>query len=617
MAKEDIESILNGYDLREKIGELLQQEIEDALESTKGRPVIELLATLVATDCLEIRIAFCPNSQGIFHDKIGLFTDEFGSTISFTGSLNETFSGWDISGNHESFDVFRSWTSELSRVELHRQYFKSIWDGYEPGVRAIPFPRVVKEQLIAMSNPDGVEAAYRSIIPPNLIPSKKLLPHQIQAIEAWKIAGNKGIFEHATGSGKTFTAISVIKDYLRGGQPVIILVPSELLLDQWYGEIRQELCDLNIKILLVGGGHTIWKHPSIVESYTSPEGGPRITIATLQSVSNDEFLARIKGGSHLVIVIDEVHRAGSQTYSKVLTIKSGPRLGLSATPRRYGDQEGTSKILEYFDGIIEPPFTLADAIEAGRLCKYTYHIHEISLSELELQEWLKLTEKIKKDIARSPKDYKKETIFSKSLKLLLIKRARIIKQAAGKIGLAVKVIQTDYQPGDRWLIYCDSQSQLEKVREELRIAGFENDEYRSAMIGDKEATLDYFKTLGGILVAIKCLDEGIDIPSIDHALILASSKNPREFIQRRGRVLRKTSEKFAAEIHDTIVIPDASKTNIESCSFLKTEFSRAIQFSEMAMNNSVKTKLRSLAFDYDLNPDDLLTNVESDGFEED
>ena len=122
--------------------------------------------------------------------------------------------------------------------------------------------------------------------------------------------------------------------------------------------------------------------------------------------------------------------------------------------------------------------------------------------------------------------------------------------------LAVEIIQTNYHPGDRWLIYCDAQSQLDKVRENLKKAGFENDEYRSAMIGDKETTLDYFTTLGGILVAIKCLDEGIDIPAIDHALILASSKNPREFIQRRGRVLRKTPDKFAAEIHDTIVIPD-------------------------------------------------------------
>ena len=617
MDKEDIKAIQSGYDLREKIGKLLQHEIEEALESSKGRPVIELLATLVATNCLEIRIAFCPNSQGIFHDKVGLFKDKLGFTISFLGSINETFLGWDTSGNHESFDVFCSWTSDGSRVELHQQYFESIWNGYEPGVQAIPFPKVAKEKLIAISNPEGVRSAYRNIIPSDSKSYKILQPHQTQAIAAWKKSGNRGILQHATGSGKTFTAISAIREYVRIGQPVIIIVPSELLLKQWYREIRQELFDLEFKILLVGGGNLSWKIPSVLHGYTSPEGGPRITIATLQTACSDKFLTRINGGDHLVIVIDEVHRAGSQIFSKVFEIKSGPRLGLSATPQRYGDPEGTSKILEYFQGIIEPPFTLADAIEAGRLCRYTYYIHEVSLSEIEYQQWLIFTEKIKKGIARSSKDNKGEIIFSRGLKLLLINRARIIKQAASKIGLAVEVIQTNYHPGHRWLIYCDAQLQLDKVREDLKKAGFENDEYRSAMIGDKETTLDYFTTLGGILVAIKCLDEGIDIPAIDHALILASSKNPREFIQRRGRVLRKTPEKFAAEIHDIIVIPDACNREIENCSFVKTELSRAIQFAEMSMNNAVKLQLRSLAFDYDLNPDDLLNNVETESIEDD
>ncbi|MFZ2098853.1 MAG: DEAD/DEAH box helicase family protein, partial [Anaerolineales bacterium] len=453
MAREDIEAIQNGYDLREKIGELLQHEIEEALESSKGRPVIELLATLVATNCLEIRIAFCPNSQGIFHDKVGLFKDKLGFTISFLGSINETFLGWDASGNHESFDVFCSWASDGSRVELHQQYFDSIWNGYEPGVQAIPFPKVAKEKLIVNSNPEGVGSAYRNIIPSDSKSYKILLPHQTQAIAVWKKSGNRGILQHATGSGKTFTAISAIKEYVRIGQPVIIIVPSELLLKQWYREIRQELFDLEFKILLVGGGNLSWKIPSVLHGYTSPEGGPRITITTLQTACSDKFLTRINGGNHLVIVIDEVHRAGSQIYSKVFEIKAGPRLGLSATPHRYGDPEGTSKILGYFQGIIGTPFTLADAIEAGRLCKYTYYVHEISLSEIEYQQWLMLTEKIKKGIARSPKDHKGEVIFSRGLKLLLIKRARIIKQAISKIGLTVEVIRTNYQPGDRWLIY--------------------------------------------------------------------------------------------------------------------------------------------------------------------
>lgn len=613
MAKEDIEAIQKGYDKRQKIGELLQLEIEEALESSKGRPVIELLATLIATNCLEIRIAFCPKSLGIFHDKVGLFIDKDGNAISFTGSLNETFSGWDTTGNHESFDVFCSWTSENARVELHRNYFLSLWDGNEPGVEVLSFPTVAREKLIDISNSDGVEAAYLKTIASSSS-TKILFPHQIKAIESWKQSGYRGILQHATGSGKTFTAISAIREFISRGQPIIILVPSELLVDQWYREIRQELSDFDFKILRAGGGHTSWKNSSVVEVYSSQEGGPRITIATIQTASSEEFLQRIKGGSHLVIIIDEVHRAGSKNYSKVFTINSGPRLGLSATPYRYGDQEGTSKIMGYFIGIIEPPFTLYDAIKAGRLCKYTYHVHEVPLSDHELQQWTILTEKIKNEYARSVKDDNGKKKVSDSFKLLLIKRARIIKQATSKIGIAVEIIQKYYKMGHRWLIYCDTQNQLKMVSEELRKAGFENDEYRSSMIGDKEATLDYFKTLGGIIVAIKCLDEGIDIPLIDHALILASSKNPREFIQRRGRVLRKAPDKFTAEIHDTIVLPTTHEN--ETFSFVRTELSRALQFAEMSMNNSVKLQLRSIAFDHGLDPDELMNYSEVEGLEE-
>ncbi len=616
MTKEDIDAITSGYDLQKKMGELLQKEIEEVLENSKESTVIELLATLIATNCLEIRIAFCPNSHGIFHDKVGLFTDELGNMISFTGSLNETLSGWDISGNHESFDVFRSWDTEGSRVLLHHKYFDSIWDGSEPGIQTLPFPNVAKEKLVAISNPDGIEAAYRDYKSPENSSTKTLFPHQIQAISLWKKAGNKGILEHATGSGKTITAIFAIKEFLRRGQPVIIIVPSELLLFQWYREIRRELSDINFKILLVGGGYSSWKNQYVLEGYTSPNGGPRVVISTIQSASDDNFLKRISGGEHLIIVIDEVHRAGSKTYSKVLTINSGPRLGLSATPQRYGDPEGTMRILEYFNGIIDPPFTLLDAINAGRLCQYTYHIHLTSLSEPEQQEWKKLTEIIRKKVARFPKDNKGKVIFRESLKLLLIKRARIIKQAVGKIGLSVEVIQTNYKEGDRWLVYCDSQAQLDKVREELKKAGFENDEYRSAMIGDKATTLDYFSTMGGILVAIKCLDEGVDIPSIDHALILASSKNPREFIQRRGRVLRKAPDKFTAEIHDVIVLPSTASKENENSSFISAELGRAIQFSEMAMNKVTQIQLRTLAFEHGLDPDNLVSSNEIESIEE-
>jgi superfamily II DNA or RNA helicase len=605
LSPDDIAGITNGYLLRETVGEVLRRDIEQALQNSISKPIVEFFATLIAVNCMDIKIAFRPTASGIFHDKIGIFHDFYGNSISFTGSSNETLSAWDSSGNHESFDVFRSWTSDAKRVQQHMEYFEKLWLGREPGLDTISFPEVALGRLMAVSNINGLEEAYRKVIGSNSITKRYLLPHQSKAIDEWAKHGFCGILQHATGSGKTFTAISAIRGFLAKGRPIIILVPSELLLEQWYGELLVEFSDIRPRILLVGGGHTSWKKEDIIEGYTLPSGGPRVIISTLHSASNEEFISRIQGGDHLVMVIDEVHRAGSKNFSNIFGINSGSRLGLSATPYRYGDREGTKKIFDYFHGIIEPPFTLSDAIAAGRLCRYTYHIHEVHLQDDEIEEWQQISQKIRSYIKKAQRDENGKIIPNNYLKLLFIKRARIIKRASEKVELAVNVIKGNYQAGQRWLIYCDSKSQLLEVSQALENTDIKHDEYRSEMGGNKATTLDYFITIGGILLAIKCLDEGIDIPTIDHALILASSKNPREFIQRRGRVLRKTPDKSFAEIHDAIVLPPIEGESLEDFSFVRGELLRAQQFSLSSENQAVRYKLRKLARVYDLDIDNI------------
>ena len=142
---------------------------------------------------------------------------------------------------------------------------------------------------------------------------------------------------------------------------------------------------------------------------------------------------------------------------------------------------------------------------------------------------------------------------SPGLKRLLIARARIVKEAKAKIDLALSVLRKVYRQGQHWLVYCDNQQQLSKVLELLLENDFDAYEYHSGMSGDRESTLRYFTRNGGVLVSIKCLDEGVDIPAATHALILASSKNPREFIQRRGRILRKSPGKACAYLYDAVV----------------------------------------------------------------
>jgi superfamily II DNA or RNA helicase len=147
----------------------------------------------------------------------------------------------------------------------------------------------------------------------------------------------------------------------------------------------------------------------------------------------------------------------------------------------------------------------------------------------------------------------------------------------------------------------------------LASVGLHPMEYHSSMCGDRQSALEWFMTVGGILVSIKCLDEGIDIPMVDHALILASSQNPRQFIQRRGRVLRKTKGKSIAVIYDAIVVPLSLEDEPDQYALLKSELLRAIEFANSALNLSAGVELRGIAARLGFDPDTLV----DDGIEED
>ncbi len=419
------------------------------------------------------------------------------------------------------------------------------------------------------------------------------LPHQIQAIDAWKKQGCRGIFEHATGSGKTFTALEAARNHLDNGLPLLILVPSKLLLDQWNQEVKTELSDATI--ILAGAGNDRWNVPGRLQRLSSPAAiGARIIISTMQTAATYSFRCGITGGEHLMVIADEVHQIGSPHNSLCMQINTGPRLGLSATPRRYGDPDGTAKILDYFGQIVPPTITLSDAVKAGRLVNYEYHPHAVHLNADEAEAWKVLTRQIGMEILKT-QNIDSGGHLSERAKMLLIRRSRIAKKASAKSHLAAKVIKKHYENGQSWLIYCEDSEQLQEVMDIIRAEGVNPIEYHSTMDGDQGATLDWFRKFSGVLVSIKCLDEGVDIPAVSHALILASSQNPRQFIQRRGRVLRKSSGKQIAIIHDAIVIPVSVEDEPEQLSLLKSELLRAIEFSNSALNKSAGVELHEIA----------------------
>lgn len=605
----DVERITEGYNRRyAELSSTLIKQFDELLANPASAFGARMLATLIAIGSLDLKIAMRRDRKGIYHEKIGVFSDSIGNFVSFKGSANETWSGWSAEGNFESIEVFCGWRGglEAHRVDKHLKHFDRLWSCEDEDIEVQNLPKTAKEyfESFASQSLEALETKEKIATVTRRVP----LPHQEKAISNWVEAGRRGILEHATGSGKTFTAITAIKAHVHDGSPALILVPSRLLLSQWAEEISQEIPEA--AILLAGGGNSRWRTSNRLEAMTAADKdlGPRVAISTMPTASSDEFQNRIVQGGHLFVVADEVHQIGSQQNSRFLAVHAGPRLGLSATPTRYGDPEGTDRIFRFFGPIIPPSVSLMDAVEAGRLVPYEYHPHPVNLSESEADDWRDKTEAIKREVAKSECDSDGRKVLSDRAKLLLIRRARIAKKAAAKSALAGEILGKEFRDGQSWLIYCEDGGQLADVMLVLREKGLAPVEYHSSMLGDREATLEWFKEFGGVLVSIRCLDEGVDIPAVSHALILASSQNPRQFIQRRGRVLRKSPGKSLAVIHDAIVTPIDPDDTEDQIGLLRAELARSVEFAKSAANQAAAANLRAVAIEMGIDPDDFDPN---------
>jgi superfamily II DNA or RNA helicase len=640
LAQEDIEALKRGYQARDIISDRVLEEIQSCLQHPDSRPVTEFLATLIAVGAVDIKLAYRPSATGIFHDKVGIFRDSVQNRVSFVGSANETFSAWDLSANHEGFEVFQSWKGDfhVERIVRHEADFEDLWAGRTNGVTIRTFPDAAREHLLTAANPNGIDDAAERVRhtvlsrsrPRTSFPSdgrqlaesvtrplvRTLQPHQVTASDNWRAAGNRGIIAHVTGAGKTITAISIIRQWISDGRPAIVLVPSELLAKQWRHEVSESLSELSPGILMAGAGFARSTWESDLPDFTREMGelGPRVTIATMATAATDTFRRGVRQGEHLLMVADEVHHVGSPGNRVILGLQAGGRLGLSATPERYGDPAGTASLFGYFGPLLEPPFGIPEAIVGGRLVPYDYFVHQVCLTVAEQEEWDRLTERIRQEYARLPRNGDGARSHTERFRRLLYQRATIVKQAAGKVEVACRVLAANYRDGDRWLVYCDSQNQLRAVSASLEQQGQPTHEYHSSMEGERAATLDHFVTRGGVLVAIRCLDEGVDIPSVNRALILASSSNTREFIQRRGRVLRTAEDKYSAQVHDVLVIPSTTEPDdVNRRQILRTELARAAAFASHSRNTSVSVELQMLASQHALDDFDLISGeVEED-----
>lgn len=610
----------------------------------------KILGGMLRHGFLDIRIGVLRAGNGLFHEKLGIFHDAHGHRLSFKGSVNETFSGWGLQGNIESIDAFYCWLPEdAPRVDDHYQDFLDVWEGRYQKVNTLTLGEAIDGAILenAPDDPDevrGLLARYQShraergariagvqhLAPApadhddtslpdsqDQWPSGRVAaPHQAEAIKAWYETGRQGIFEHATGSGKTFTALHIIRDHLRQQGVVLIVVPSTLLMKGWFEELSLELPHAHV--VRIGGGHNRWRSPGDLEWRMQRPSAkrPLVMLATMQTAAKRMFRDRLRRLDNLLLVADEVHQSGSELHRQILNLKMGARLGLSATPERFGDPDGTAILMHYFNGIVGTPFTLSDAMTAGRLTQYHYHPVTLSLNAEEADEWEVLTEQLRQAIQRGPRDDNGKPQDNQRTRLLKIQRSRIAKKAAAKVHIARDIIEEHYEPGQHWLVYCEDQAQLGDVAAAIADTGVSPWVYYSDMEGDPDATLAAFRRNSGIIVSIRCLDEGVDIPEISHAIILASSQNPRQFIQRRGRVLRRSPGKYRAYIWDALVLPPDTVNDIHG-SLTRSELLRAIEFAEHAADQGGgASRLRTLAASLGLSIDEIYGLAEPDAEEE-
>ncbi len=596
----DWESMQMGNAARSDIAlhDALTRNIAD-LAGALERDTLSALAWMVADEIITFKLALPGNKleRGNFHDKFGIFTDTEGNQVSFNGSYNDSIQG---TRNYESIKIFCSWLSAfapLTRADAER--FERLWNNQDPNVRVFDLPEAAREQILQLrsndrpyTEPEWLSQHRAGKFSSRYRPARPVVPgyitlrdYQQEAIEAWFAHECRGLLEMATGTGKTITALAAsARLFEREGRLAsIIAVPYQHLVDQWRDEAEafgyrpvlayqsqaRWLDELNHQILDYSSGYRPFI--SVITTHT-----------TFISVEFQSSIARLIGPT--VLIADEAHHLGAERSRRCYPENISYRLALSATPDRWFDDAGTSALRAYFGETVYS-FPLERAIGVT-LTPYYYHPHLVPLTDEELERYEELSMKIARLAGREDEE------SERSFTLLLIRRAELLNKAANKIEELSRLVDAEPEI-DHTLFYC-APGQIDEVMQLLgwdkgllvhRFTAEESAEERQQLLAD------FASGRLQSLVAMKCLDEGVDVPSTHTAFFLASSSNPREFIQRRGRVLRKSEGKEFSIIHDLIAVPPSAWTaSINSPTFeierkiMRRELQRFKEFASPALN---------------------------------
>lgn len=638
--------------------------------SKRDKHFFDCLSYLISKDRLELKIIKPKGGLGIAHTKQGLFYDGE-NTVGFTGSCN--FTGAALLTNIESFTVFCDWENgyERKRVNRIRKSFEKLFSEEDSNVEYLDasqvssnivdvFPTKQLKELLEeeeriynskkkkeKTRPKILEAIDRAkkeidkkIKEEEMKKTKPRFPfekprdYQQLAFERWRDNGQKGLFAMATGTGKTITALNCLLEIYKRSRTykAIILVPTITLVDQWEEEC--EKFNFN-NVIKINSRSTNWRSRvaalELLER-SKPNEVSYVIISTYASFARENVYNQLVlfPKRHVLFIADEAHNLGSPSLLKRLDeIPYLRRIGLSATPDRQYDDEGTQRIAEFFGAEKEYTFeySMRQAIENGFLSRYYYYPHVVELTDKEMTEYIEITRSIIG--VMNYKDQESQEI----LKRLLLKRKRIIHKAENKKNIFKSILESYFREKGSLkytLVYVPEGSRVDDENADLydTTDRVPDDAETQKLIADytaivrdidnhvtvreftaeskdKELMLEQFSegTLD-VLTSMKCLDEGVDIPRSELAIFCASTGNPRQFIQRRGRVLRTHKDKPHAVIHDLVVVPDKHLTgehyNLEK-NLVNNELKRVRNFALLSENlNDAHTELKDILNYYNI-----------------
>lgn len=614
-----------------------------------GRHFFECMAWLLVNNRIEIVLVKPKDKRGVAHFKSGVFYDGE-ERVSFKASCNFTASG--MLENLEELEVFLKWENSRSSksIENQEEYFEELFSGSSDAVDYVS----AKDIEVALRNEFGNKEIQELLVDEYRLYDMKsrafkgnsrltsllrkaeeemsedlsepLFPYptgpreyQKEAYQNWVNNGFKGVFAMATGTGKTITSLNCLLNESRkdpdGVYHAIILVPTITLVNQW----EQEAKSFNFQDVIKVSSKVDWERGlATVLSTAKRLPTSFIIISTYASFIRDRFNKYSEQlPADTVFIADEAHNIGSRSVlSRLNSLTVEKRIALSATPKRIYDPEGSAAMEAYFNDK-EPytyTFSMERAITEGILCNYDYHPHIVQLTAIELEEYAEISKKLSRLFSAKTGGFTNEDLAQ----MLLMKRKRIIHKAENKLSLTRRILEERFRREGNLrytFIYVPEGITTETTDDDTEDDGMESirlihqytrevgsidpsilvNQFVSGM-PDRDQVLDQFKN-GRIQViaSMKCLDEGVDIPRAEHAIFCSSTGNPRQFIQRRGRILRKHPDKLKAVIHDLIVIPDLTVSRPDSDTFqlertlVRKELERVMYFASLS-NNPFETE---------------------------